>query len=296
MKRLIISSIAVIIIILLIIFVGYQKDIHTYIEYDNYYEYRNVLYGNHKRNLLDLTLPKNKTNGLVLFIHGGSWLSGNKDGYFNDITMWCQEYGFASCAINYRYILSSYSYRDILKDIDNALYKVKELGKTKSIDLNKVLLTGHSAGGHLSLLYSYKMISTAPITPTCVVNLSGPTDLTDPNYFKGKENIKVTALFSLLTKDLITYSNNNRKAQILLDASPVSYINNYSVPTITAHGVMDSVVPYSNAIILHEYLNKNNVENILIPFENSDHGLESDPTCKERLNSLMLEFANKYLK
>lgn len=296
MKKIITIASLLVLVLILIIFLGYKKDISSYIEHDTYYEYKNVSYGNHKRNILDLTLPKTKTNGLILYIHGGSWLTGSKDGYFNYLIMWCEERGFAACAINYRYTLSSYSYKDILKDIDNALKKVKELGEEKYLDLTKVLLTGHSAGGHLSLLYSYFMKDTAPITPSCVVNLSGPTDLTDPNYYKGKQNITISFIFSLLTKHLITYNNSERKSDILLDASPITFIDNQTVPTITAHGVKDSVVPFSNATILHEKLEANNIENILIPFPNSDHGLESDPDCQNELDAIMFEYAIKYLK
>lgn len=292
----IITTIIIILILLIIMIGGYQKDISVYYEHDTYYEYKNVQYGNHKRNLLDLTLPKTKTEGLILFIHGGSWLTGNKDGYYNDLIMWCKDRGFAACAINYRLMFSSYSYEHILKDIDNALKKVKELGQEKNIEIKNALLTGHSAGGHLSLLYSYLMKESAPIKPACVVNLSGPTDLTDFNYYKGEPNITISFIFTLLTKRLITFSNHTNRKDILLKASPISYINNFTVPTITAHGVKDSVVPYSNATILHDILNQYNVENILIPFPNSDHGLESDPDCKAMLDEKMLEFACNYLK
>lgn len=296
MKKIIIASLSIILILSIIISCGYKKDKSIYYEHDTFYEYKDVQYGNHKRNILDLTLPKSQTNGLILFIHGGSWVSGSKDGYYNDLIMWCKDRGFAACAINYRYTLSSYSYEHILKDIDHALKKVKELAFEKQLDLKNALLTGHSAGGHLSLLYSYYLKDTAPITPSCVVNLSGPTDLTDPNYYKGGPNIVLSVTFSLLTKRLITFNNHNSKKDVLLKASPITFIDNFTVPTLTAHGVKDSVVPYSNATILHDILNQYNIENMLIPFPNSDHGLESDPDCREMLDAKMFEYANKYLK
>lgn len=266
----------------------------NYSEQVTHYEYFNVYYDSHKRNTLDLTLPKNNTNGLILFIHGGSWLSGDKEVYKNNLLEWTINKRFAACAINYHYAYGMTNYEDILNDISNALSRVKQLAEHKNIILTKVLLTGHSAGGHLSLLYAYSRIDNSPIKPACVVNLSGPTDLNDINYFS-KNPLKIGYIFSSLTNRIITTSNYTKKYNILKNVSPINYITNNTVPTLTGHGTKDTVVPYSNAIKLHQILNQNNVINDLIEFPNSNHGLESDQNKTEILNKLMYEYAIKYL-
>ena len=46
------------------------------------YEYRNLSYGSHERQVLDLNIPKENDGeiGLILSIHGGGWVGGDKNG------------------------------------------------------------------------------------------------------------------------------------------------------------------------------------------------------------------------
>lgn len=265
-------------------------------EHSNYYELKDVTYGKNQRQTFDLNLPKNSTTGLILFIHGGYWVSGDKSSYANEMVDWCTLKGVATCAINYRYTSIRTNYLDILDDIYECLRKVRLLSKDYNLNLTNLMLTGHSAGAHLSLLYAYKVNMSSPINPTCVVALSGPTDLTDENYYNdSKFNIKITYLFSYLTNSLITVNNHSKKTKELLTASPINYINHNSVPTIICHGTLDDVVPYSNAERLHDCLNKNSIYNVLIPYQNSGHNLENDQEAEEYKNLLMNEFVNRYL-
>ena len=52
--------------------------------------------------------------------------------------------------MNYRYVSGNVHCIDILKDIDSALAKVKLMAETRGINCTKVMLAGHSAGGHLA--------------------------------------------------------------------------------------------------------------------------------------------------
>ena len=271
---------------------------YIYTEYDNYYEYIDVSYGKHKRQILDFYLPKNTSNkGVILFIHGGSWVSGDKEGYRNDLKYWCEQKGYASCAINYRYISGNADYNDILDDITNSLSKIKEIAEEKGITLENLLLTGHSAGAHLSLLYAYKNKDSSPITPQCVVSYCGPTDLTDENFYIDNEfNVKLVYLFSNLTGKTITVKNHTKKKNILSAASPINYVTKDSVPTVICHGTLDDIVPYTNATRLQAKLNEYNVKNILITFQNSGHGLENDLDASNYASVLMHEFVELYLK
>jgi len=270
---------------------------YIYTEYDNYYEYIDVSYGKHKRQILDFYLPKNTSNkGAILFIHGGSWISGDKESYINDLKYWCEQKGYASCAINYRYISGKANYKDILDDITNSLSKIKEIAEEKEIILENLLLTGHSAGAHLSLLYAYKNKDTSPITPKCVISYCGPTDLTDENFYIDNEfNVKLVYLFSNLTGKTITVKNHSKKKDTLNAASPIHYVTKDSVPTVICHGTLDDVVPYTNATRLQSKLNEFNVKNILITFDSSGHSLENDPEASNYARELMHEYVDNYL-
>ncbi len=264
------------------------------------YEYRNLSYGSHERQVLDLNIPKDNDGeiGLVLFIHGGAWIAGDKEGYKGGVEAAAETYGFAGASINYRYISEAISIHDILDDIDLALKCIKQKGEENGVNINKVLLTGDSAGGHLSLLYAYSRAATAPITPAAVVSNSGPADFTDENFYInnaiGDEEF-VAELFSYASGESFTYAERASAEEALKKVSPLFYVNENTVPTVINHGMKDSIVPYSNAVSLDAKLTEYGVIHVLNSYPNSDHDLGSDKANKEIANDLLIEYCNTYL-
>lgn len=263
---------------------------------NDYTLYTNLYYGEAKRNYMDVCIPTGKsgTVGLILMIHGGGWIAGDKDCYTASIKSWCGEKGYVSAAINYRYADGkNVTADDILDDISMALMKIKELAAESGITVEKVLLTGGSAGAHLSLLYAYEKAAVAPIAPVAVVSFSGPTDLCDTNFYKnGKE---VTEMVSKISGIDMEKNEIEHAKPLLFGASPVAYVNENTVPTVICHGANDSIVPYSNAETLDRLLTEYGVPHDFIVFPNSDHGLESDSDCMDKANELMEQYAARYL-
>lgn len=263
-------------------------------------KYIDVAYGDHTRQKLDLYLPEGKTGevGLILMIHGGSWVAGDKNGYAKDLNKWSSVYGYAAAAINYHYASNDFYYEDIMNDIAESLKRIKDIASLKHINIEKVMLTGGSAGGHLSLLYAYKYANTSPVKPVAVANYSGPTDLTDPSYYSTKESeLDYLSLFSLLCNENFT-SENYKTPEMqnkLLEASPINYINENTVPTLICHALEDTIVPYSNAARLKDKLNTFNVKYDLVTYENSNHGLGNDKKHSKESKKLFLEYAKTYL-
>lgn len=265
-------------------------------EYDNYVLYSNMQYGENSINYLDICIPKNKTGnvGLILMIHGGGWIAGDKDCYTSSIKEYCNEKEYVTAAINYRYADGkTITYDEILNDITAALIKIKDLAKDNNIEVDKMLITGGSAGAHLSLLYAYSMMEFSPVKPVAVLSFSGPTCFTDENFYKNGNDI--TKMVSKITGvDMLKHSIKSVEP-FLQKASPLSYVNKLTVPTILCHGALDSVVPYSNATALDSKLTSCGVEHTFITFPNSNHGLESDIECMNYANKLLFEYCEKYL-
>lgn len=264
------------------------------------YEYRDLAYGNHERQVLDLNIPKENDGeiGLVLFIHGGAWIAGDKGSYKNGVKSASETYGFAGASINYRYMSDDIDFYDILDDIDAALECIKEKGAENGVNINKVLLTGDSAGGHLSLLYAYSRAQTAPITPAAVVSNSGPTDLFDENFYinnaLGSPDV-IADLFSNGCGQIFTYAEKASAEEALKKASPVYYVNENTVPTVINHGMKDSIVPFSNAQALDTKLTEYGVTHYFNAYPNSDHDLGADAENKKIANDLLIEYCQKYL-
>ncbi len=259
----------------------------------------NVSYGTHERQVLDLYLPEDlsEVTGLVLCIHGGAWIGGDKSAYTASAKELCKNMNIAAATINYRYLSADVTMYDIIDDVDAAVSKIKEIGKKNGTDINKMLLTGHSAGAHLSMLYAYSKADTAAITPAAVANMSGPTDMTDENYFVnndlGTENVLMLVTYA--TGKRITLESFEESKTELEKIAPLYYVNENTVPTIICHGMKDTVVPYSNALTLDAKLTEYGVTHDFISYPNSGHGLESDEEQAKYAEELMIEYLNNYV-
>lgn len=265
--------------------------------------YLDITYGDHERQNLNLYLPKEKSGdvGLILMIHGGSWCAGDKRGYDDDLNEWCTIYGYATASINYHYISSESHCDDIMNDIGLALSKIKETARVEGgINIEKVMLMGHSAGAHLSLLYAYKRVETAPIKPVAVVSYSGPTDLTDENYYSSQmlcDKDWYFDLFSHLAGGDINADNYQTPIiqEKLIEVSPVNYITSNTVPTLICHAYEDNIVPYSNAITLKNRLQECGIKHDLVSFKNSGHSLGHDKKHRKEAEKLFIQYAERYL-
>lgn len=267
---------------------------------DDGYTYINMEYGYHERQVVDLYLPQNSDGevGLILLIHGGGWKAGAKDDYGSAAVNYRDAYGCAVATLNYRYISRIFDIHDELDDIDLCLARVKAKAAEKGIKLNGVLLTGGSAGAHLSMLYAYARQDTAPITPKAVASYSGPTDLTDDNYYYnnplGDEN-NMASLFSDACGKRFRYKNRTMAYKELMAVSPIAYVDADTVPTIINHGVMDVVVPFSNAESIVAKFDEYGVKYDFNIYPDSNHGLESNPENAKIAEELFAEYVLTYL-
>ncbi len=258
-------------------------------------------YGTHERQSVDLFIPDDASGdlGLVLFIHGGAWIAGDKESYEGGMTYGATELGIATASVNYRYISEDVDLLDVLDDIDAALAQIREKGAEAGVNINKVLLTGDSAGGHLSLLYAYARKNTAPITPVAVVSNSGPTDLYDDNFYHNNALGDEAAICDLMSKacgQRFTYETKESAMQALYSVSPIAYVSAECVPTVINHGNADSIVPFSNAQTLDALLTQYGVEHVLNVYEGADHDLGKDDAAKKRADELLFGYIDRFLK
>jgi len=256
-------------------------------------------YGSHERQRFDLILPTHyeKRHGLILFLHGGAWIGGDKAGYREELELWCEK-GWAAASMNYHYLAPDARMDTLTGDITLALYAIRAKAAACGIRLTRALLTGISAGGHLSLLYAYAFADTAPIRPVCVVDYAGPALLTDEELIYGTPKRyppeeKWTELFSNLTGLPFTEENMEENFARLRRYSPVCHITEASPPTIIVHGMKDDVVPYSNAAALRDGLEACGVEYVFMPMPETGHSLEHPAWEESRL--LFEAWAKRFL-
>ena len=271
---------------------GQQYDCQSFLD---------LSYGTHERQVVDLCIPNNAEGdlGLVLFIHGGAWIGGDKESYASGMNYGASNLGIATASVNYRYISDDVDLLDVLDDIDAALAKIKAKGTEAGVNINKVLLTGDSAGGHLSLLYAYARKKTAPIAPVAVISNSGPTDLYDDNFYHNNALGDEAVISDLLSKacgQRFTYETKESAKAALYSVSPVAYVSADCVPTVINHGNADTIVPFSNAQALDALLTQYGVEHVLNVYEGADHDLGKDEDAKDRADELLFGYIDRFLK
>ena len=154
-------------------------------------------YLKNERNVYDLYVPysslkrKDKYNGIILFIHGGGWIKGDKK-HFEFLASRFAKYGYITAALNYTLLIEKYKEHNIFRILDEitaCINSIKNKLKEEGFDENKLELAigGASAGGHLSLLYGYS-IKNSPLPIKFIINIVGVVSLESERWFKLEEN------------------------------------------------------------------------------------------------------------
>ena len=259
-----------------------------------------IAYGEDEEQVFDLFLPagKEKEVPLIVFIHGGEWTYGDKNVYTQTAMDYCNQFGVAAATIGYRFLNADTAMPALLADIGASIEKICQTAKENDVRITKVALRGHSSGGHLAMLYAYSSADTCCVPVAFVCSTSGPTDLTDDNYF-ARDNIlgkeKVEMLFSLALGKNYTYETRKDYTEEIKAESPLFYVNENTVPTLLQHGEMDCIIPYSNAVSLDNKLTECGVAHDFVSFPNSGHGLDNDPDFTQQADDLFAQYINNYL-
>lgn len=260
------------------------------------YSLKDAYYGNDVRQSLDFSFPKcgQEKVGLLLYIHGGGWTRGKKESTQKVKAVLNPNDKYAVASMNYRYAekgaVDSYN---IIEDITAALTYIKNTAKSYGVEIDRVILSGYSAGGHLSLLYAYRYAAVSPLKVTGVFAFSPVSDFTDDEFYTkntmGNEK-NICEMVSKVVGAEITPKNRVASKELLLELSPISYIDSDCVPTMIFHGEKDNVAPYGESVRLYEKLKENGAYCELITFTNSGHALDKDEDCLKLTDEMMKEF------
>jgi acetyl esterase/lipase len=229
---------------------------------------------------LDLYLPKNRANPtptLILF-HGGGWVDGQKE---RNVLFLLPYLSMGWSAINVEYRTGHKSPAPAaVEDARCALRWITNHAREYSLDASKFVLTGTSAGGHLSLITGMLPANTV-FDRQCVVDGGARWNTaTVPE-------VKVAAIVNWFgigdVADLLEGPNAKNYArewfgsmsnaqELAKQLSPVNYVRAGLPPIITIHGEFDDVAPYSHAVRLHAALDKAGVPNQLVTIKGRKHG------------------------
>ena len=240
---------------------------------------------------LDLYLPPSsgKPMPLLIFIHGGGWHSGSKDGC---PAKFLAEHGYAVASINYR-LTPEAIFPAQIEDCRAALKFLRAEAAKYHLQPDHVGVWGGSAGAHLALLLGtapavdFSKGPGAPLGKTdeslrvqCVVDMYGPSHFTASQKF----------LIKLLGPSA---SEEEMQAKARW-ASPMTYVSRENPPMLIQHGDADTTVPLEQSRMLADALKAAGVEVTFTVMPGGRHA--GAPFFTEENHKTVLEFLDKHLK
>jgi acetyl esterase/lipase len=205
---------------------------------------------------------------VVINIHGGGWNHGVKESQTGFNTFF--KMGFAVANIEYR-LTGQATAPAAIEDTRCALIYLIKHAKELNIDVDKIVIMGGSAGGHLALMGG----------------LLGNDHRFDTNC-PGVENVKVAAIIdkygiadvwdwgygpNITSKSAKNWLGDKAKDEAFAKTvSPMTYVTKNSPPTFIVHGDADPTVPYQQSVALYKKFQDMGVKSQFMTVEGGLHG------------------------
>lgn len=231
----------------------------------------------HERHKLDLYLPE-KTSAplpLIIWVHGGGWQNGSKDGC-PPLRSGYVERGYAVASINYR--LSGHAvFPAQIEDCKAAIRWLRAHAQEYGLDPQRFGVWGSSAGGHLVALIGTsgeaKQFDVGPNLDQssrvqAVCDYYGPTDftvfVTTPGYDRHAADSSPEA--KLIGGAVL--ENKDKAARV----NPITYVSKDDPAFLIVHGDKDPTVPLNQSQLLFEALKKAGVSAHFHTIHGAGHG------------------------
>lgn len=163
---------------------------------------RDVAYGDHgARNQLDIYRPAGATAAsslpVVLFVHGGAWVIGNKQQQGKPLLLHLARRGYVGVSTNYR-LAPRHRWPAQIVDVKRAVAWVHEHIAEFGGDPSFVAVAGASAGGHLAALAALTPgdptlqpgFENADTSVDACIPIYAPFDLTDQAGLRGRAALR----------------------------------------------------------------------------------------------------------
>jgi acetyl esterase/lipase len=218
---------------------------------------------------LDVIVPREAgaPNHTLIYIHGGGWVGGSRETSWLQLPPYLKPAGQWSTSVSLARVSLAPA---AVEDCRCALRWVIRNAKQYNFDTTRLVVTGHSAGGHLSLTTGMLRASAGldrecpgseELKVAAIVNWFGISDVADLLDGANMKEYAVAWLSSLPNRE-----------EVARRVSPLTYVRAGLPPIITIHGDADPVVPYTHATRLQDALNKAGVPNQLVTIPGGKHG------------------------
>lgn len=227
--------------------------------------------------LLDVYEPRKKLPGkapVLYYTHGGGWVGGSKEisGHNHEVASELSDQGFAVVGVHYRLVKKwnkedPVFMRDCAVDCRDDLRFLKKHEDELNLDMDRVVVFGSSAGGHLTQLLTFSGADDFAGDPTLAsykVNVAGgvswfgPSDFRDNKLFQWRgpgrkfegdhwaRNINKSKRFDYKNENAVVRKHTE-------ELSPVMWLKKDSAPLLHIHGDQDVVIAPPHATHLRKH-------------------------------------------
>ena len=232
--------------------------------------------GGGKPLLMDVFIPQHRLRTptpAVLWIHGGGWERGDKNG--NSGALLLANEGFVTASLFYRLSGDSPFPADI-EDCKCAIRFLRANATKYGIDPDRIGVAGASAGGHLAELIATADESAGLEGEGGWQNVSSKVQAASAYY--GVSDFTVGAMqFQHHTGQVVLKlfrGTEKDKPQLYRAASPILYVSRGDPPLFLAHGEQDDLVPFDQSIRMAEAYRRLGLPVEFIAVKNAGHDFE----------------------
>ena len=194
-----------------------------------------INYGEDALQFSGLRLPE--TSGpypVIVFIHGGCWLNQFSLDHASAMGRALANQGYAVWTPEYRRVGDTGGgWPGTFEDIVRSISALRELAPEHSLDLNRVVMLGYSAGGHLALWLAAQNV----LSLRGVVSLAGICDL---KAYEKLGNDCAASLPGLLG------GTSHEEPERWAKTNPIELLP-VEIPVSLIHGERDAIVPLSQS-------------------------------------------------
>ncbi len=240
---------------------------------------------------------------VVVSIHGGALIMGNREGVDRRLKDAFLKQGYAFVSIDYR-LAPETQLPAIIEDVEDGFRWIREKGpELFRADAGRIAVLGGSAGGYLTLTTGFRVKP----RPVALVAFWGYGDLVGawysepsphPRHHQSKLSREeayqqVAGLPIADARDRKGNGGNfyqfcrqqglwpkavsgwdpKTEAKKFLPYEPVRNVTAEYPPTLLIHGDKDTDVPYEQSVLMAAELEKHNIEHRLITIPGGEHGL-----------------------
>ena len=240
---------------------------------------------------------------VVVWIHGGALINGHRAGVSGRVKKWALDSGYALVSIDYR-LAPETQLPEILQDVEDAFTWLREHGPSLlKIDPERLVVTGGSAGGYLTLVTGYRVKP----SPKALLAFWGYGDLVGDWYSRPSphprhHSTKITReeAFKQVSGSPVSDSrqrdgnggafyqhcrqhgiwpeavsgwNPHKEPKRFYPLMPLKNVTADYPPTFMIHGTADTDVPFEQFVLMADEFKKHAVPHQLASIPDGEHGL-----------------------